>query len=145
MALQLSTCLIGGIEPVLLPISNNRVSINATALARGVAFSIGADSQLFSVKPVIGDNNTFLTLVDTCGSKGNASCIAEYGGVYAPPEGVYATVDPANWNGTPITWLQQGDADGYDDFYFNDIMTIAGNNIPGLPIYTYTDSATGGE
>ena len=95
--------------------------------------------------PYIGRNNTFLTHVDTCGSKSNASCIAYYGGVYAPPEGVQVTVEPSSWNGTAIAGLQQGDADGYNDMYFNDMMRIAGYDIPGLPLYTYTESDTGGE
>ncbi|KAK5094872.1 hypothetical protein LTR70_003814 [Exophiala xenobiotica] len=142
MALQLSTCIVGGIELVQLPITKNRVSVSSAASKRGIAFSIGADSQLFSVMPYINENNTFLTHVNACGSKDNASCVASYGGVYTPPEGVQATAEPANWNGT-ASWHQQGDADGYDDLYLNDVMKMAGFDIPGLPIYTYTESATG--
>jgi len=145
MALNLSTCIVGGIEPVQLPITNNRLSVSSAASDRGIAFSIGADSQLFSGMPMINDNNTCLTLVDTCGSKSNASCVAYYGGVYEPPEGLPATVEQANWNGTAITWLQQGDADGYNELYLNDIMRIAGYDIPGLPIYTFTDVVDGGK
>jgi len=144
MALQLSTCIVGGIEPVQLPITNNPVSVSSAASQRGIAFSIGADSQLFSVMPYINDNNTLLTHVNACGSKDNTSCVALYGGVYTPPEGVQVTAEPANWNGT-ASRHQQGDADGYDDLYLNDVMKIAGFDIPGLPIYTYTESATGSE
>src|ERR1700712_5323343 len=100
MALNLSTCIVGGIEPVQLALTNNRISVSSAASNWGIAFSIGADSQLFSVLPIINDNNTCVALADTCGSfTSNASCVAHNGGVYTPPDGVQATTDPANWNG----------------------------------------------
>ena len=145
MALNVSTCIVGGIEPIQLPITNNGISVNSAAASKGISYSIGADSQLFSVMPYFGENNTCLTLVNICGTKSNDSCVAKYGGVYAPPSDVLATADQANWNGTFESRFQQGDADGSTELYFNDVMRIGGYDIPGLPIYTYTDLETDGE
>jgi hypothetical protein len=145
MALNLSTCIVGGIDPVQLALTNNRISLSSAASSWGITFSIGADNQLFSVLPVINDNNTCVSLADTCGSKSNASCVAYDGGVYDPPDGVQVTAELTNWNGTFATWLQQDGANGYDDLFFNDIMRIGGYDLLGLPIYSSTEKSTGGE
>jgi len=136
--MELSTCVFSGVEPLQLPITNNPVSIQGSATARGIALSIG--NQLFSVYPVVSQNNTFLTNIDRCGSKSNSSCIAPYGGVYDPTDSVLVTGDPAAWNGTPG---EVGPSDGSRDLLFNDLLRIGPFEIPGFPFGTY-ESYNGG-
>ncbi|KAK5077661.1 hypothetical protein LTR70_009541 [Exophiala xenobiotica] len=136
--MELSTCVLSGVEPLLFPITNNPVSIEGSATRKGIALSIA--NQLFSVDPFANQNNTFLANVDTCGSKSNSSCVAFYGGLYDPPDSVVITGDPAAWNGTPG---EVGPGDGYRDLLFNDLLRIGPFEIPGFPFGTY-ESDSGG-
>lgn len=141
MALSLPVCRIGGIEPFQLPIKDNAVSTTSSATTRGISVNLGVDNELFSMRPSSNWNNTFVTSAYVCGDNPNATCTANYGGLYVPSEGVFSTPDQSSWNGTPGDL--GGNNPGYRIIGFEDVMKIGGYEFPGFPFLSFEQISTG--
>lgn len=136
--MEVNTCAVGGINPVLLPYTNSPVSIGGYGTTKGIALTIGEPNQFFSVKPGANQNNTFVVNTNYCQPPAsNWSCIAENGGVYDPAlsPNTNTTNNAASWNGTQMTEEELGS--DFRNIYFNDRFVVGGHEIPGVPFFTY--------
>lgn len=135
--MNVGICLAFGVAPLLLPITNNPVSISGSASTRGIAATIGSNNQFFSLLPTFNANNTNIVLADTCDNPlTNYSCIAEHGGIYTPTDAALKTNNLASWNGTPGSDVEADSSANQRILFFNDEMQIAGNDLLGLPFYS---------
>jgi hypothetical protein len=138
--MDLQTCLVSGIEPLVLPITGNSVSVGGYGSAKGIGLTIGDPPNFFSMRPALNQNNTFVSNVNYCGSAQNLSCVAQQGGVYTPPPDVNRTNTMAAWNGTHGRDVTDGE--GSTRVFFNDRMDIGGHTIPGLPFFSVVNEDT---
>lgn len=143
LIMEQTTCLVGGVQPLQLPWTNNSLNSDGIGSAKGIAISIGNPPQYLSIAPGINQNNTFVVNVDNCGSETNYSCIASYHGVYSPPAGVNWTSTLLSWNGTAGSDVSSKLND--DIVFFNDVFNIGGKQIPGVPFVTYTPRSDDGK
>lgn len=135
--MDIGICVTSSVAPLLLPITNNPVSISGSASTRGIAATIGANNQFFSLIPTFYANNTNVVLADACdGASTNYSCIAEHGGIYIPTNAALKTNSLASWNGTPGADVEADSSADQRILFFNDEMQIAGNDLWGLPFYS---------
>lgn len=87
--------------PLLLPWTNITVSKDGNAVARGIELGVGTPNQIFSLRPSIGDVNTWLFNLATCGSASNDSCIGTAGGAYdSQSSSTFQLTTQARWNGS---------------------------------------------
>src|SRR4051794_20633118 len=117
--------------PLLLPWTNVTVSKDGNAVARGIELGVGTPNQIFSLRPSVGDVNTWLFNMATCGSASNDSCIGFAGGAYDPQSSsTYHLTTQARWNGSQST-NEQGSF-----IYFNDDITFGHNGTAyGYPMF----------
>ena len=143
--MELSTCNISGIDPMLLsiPYLGNQVSKQGAGTAYGVGFTLSDDNQFFSIMPSFQLNNTFVMNVDQCKTERDFACVSLYGGVYTPPDGVQVTSIPGSWNGTHGRDI--GTSDSALEKLYNDKLVLEGHSIFGFPFYTFENEYDGCE
>jgi Eukaryotic aspartyl protease len=117
--------------PLMLPWTNVTVSKDGNAVARGIELGVGTPNQVFSLRPSVGDVNTWLFNMATCGSASNDSCIGFEGGAYDPQaSSTYQLTTQARWNGSQST-NEQGSF-----IYFNDDINFGQNGTAyGYPMF----------
>jgi len=117
--------------PLLLPWTNVTVSKDGNAVVRGIELGVGTPNQIFSLRPSVGDVNTWLFNIATCGSASNDSCIGLEGGAYDPQDSsTYQLTTQARWNGSQST-NEQGSF-----IYFNDDINFGRNGTAyGYPMF----------
>jgi hypothetical protein len=122
-------------DPLFLPIGYNYVSSDGlTAPSWGIEVGLGlTPRQKFSLSPSFYDHSTVAN-VDHC-SADDYGCLASFGGIYNPE--LSTTELPAasisDWNGTI------GTDDASDYYYYNDVLTVGGNEsaaVWGFPFTT---------
>jgi hypothetical protein len=119
--------------PLQLPWTNVTVSNDGFAVSRGIEAGIGTPNQIFSLRPSVDLNNTFLFNIADCGSASNSTCIGGKGGVYDPSKSsTYAVTIKDRWNGTDGYEIGQGNF-----IFFNDNIEFQQNGtVDGYPMFT---------
>lgn len=118
--------------PLELAWSNVTVSESGRALSRGIELGIGTPPQVFSLRPAINNDNTWVFNIAGCGSKANDSCIGFQGGAYDPQNSSTYRLSTKNaWNGTHGT-----DIEFDSHLYFNDDIIFGSNgSVLGYPMF----------
>jgi hypothetical protein len=117
--------------PLLLPWTNITVSKDGNAVARGIEIGVGTPNQIFSLRPSIGDVNTWVFNLAICVSASNDSCIGTAGGAYSSQSSsTFRLSTQARWNGSQAT-NEPGSF-----IYFNDDIDFGQNGTAyGYPIF----------
>lgn len=120
-----------GSPPLGLSWQNITVSDDGKAISRGIGLAIGNPQQIVSLRPSVGDDNTWLFNQADCVSSTNDSCIGDKGGVFdSSLSKSYAQTIEAAWNGSQDRALSQG---AY--IYFNDQIRFGNNgSAAGFPL-----------
>jgi hypothetical protein len=132
---------INSVAPLQLPITSVPATINGIGLTQGIAVSIGDPHQLFSLRPTVADNDTWVYNIQSCANTSDYACIARLGGLYDPQSSHTGQVtnNLNSWNGTIDSELQPSGS----YVFFNDIFSAGGNGpIIGYPFVAYTRQHT---
>lgn len=138
--MQAMAC-INSVAPLQLPITSASTTINANGLTQGIALSIGDPHQLFSLRPSVADNDTWVYNIESCSNTSDYACIARLGGLYDPKasHSSQVTNNVNSWNGSIDSELQPSGS----FLFFNDIFLTGGNGpIYGYPFVAYTRQQT---
>lgn len=118
--------------PLGLGWDNITVSSDGQAVTRGIALAVGNPQQVVSLRPSVGDDNTWLFNSGDCFSSSNDSCIGVKGGVFTPNSShTYSPTFEAQWNGSHEAAIADGSY-----IFFNDQVRFGSNGSSfGFPLY----------
>lgn len=121
------------VKPLQFTFQNVTLTDDGRARSNGIAVQLGTPAQVFSLTPTTLLNNTFVNNIATCGSETNASCISTIGGGYdTSASSTFRSSTSDAWNGSA-----ENGADafiGLSAIYFNDVLTVASQVLPGFPL-----------
>ncbi len=117
--------------PLGLSWQNITVSDDGLAISRGIGLAVGNPQQIVSLRPSIGDDNTWFFNSADCVSSKNDSCIGLKGGVFDPSSShTYEQTIEAAWNGSHTQDVTNG---AY--IFFNDEIRFGNNgSATGFPL-----------
>lgn len=130
---------VNDMTPLQLPITSVSTSTTGSGTTRGIAVSIGDPYQIFSMRPAVSNNNTWVFNVNSCANASSYECIASLGGLYDPKASHTSQVinGLGSWNGTPDSEFQNVPAYILD----NDRFLAGGNgDIYGFPFFSWTQA-----
>lgn len=113
--------------PLGLSLENVTVSSDGHAIARGIAVGIGNPQQIISLRPSIGDANTWVFNAADCINSSNSTCIGAKGGVFnSTLSHDYVQTTESAWNGTHQTQESGSYIYFNDDFHFGSNGSVTG-------------------
>ena len=121
-----------GSPPLGLSWQNITISQDEHAASRGIALAVGNPQQIISLRPSIGDANTWVYNSIDCVTATNDSCIGSAGGVYNfKDSSTFVQTTEEAWNGT-----QESDLFSSGDYiFFNDEIRFGSNGSSlGFPL-----------